>query len=72
MHMNNRKWRLVFLLSCLGFVAFPITPAFIGFDILLTHIQQGSDRIDHPDIILFCIHRVVGTENVCAGFSGTA
>jgi NADH:ubiquinone oxidoreductase subunit 5 (subunit L)/multisubunit Na+/H+ antiporter MnhA subunit len=33
---------LIFLLSCLGLVAFPITPAFIGFDILLTHIQKDQ------------------------------
>jgi NADH:ubiquinone oxidoreductase subunit 4 (subunit M) len=33
---------LVFLFSCLGLVAFPITPAFIGFDILLTHIHHDQ------------------------------
>jgi hypothetical protein len=31
-----------FLIASLGLVAFPITPAFIGFDILLTHI--GADQ----------------------------
>jgi NADH:ubiquinone oxidoreductase subunit 4 (subunit M) len=31
---------LIFLVCCLGLVAFPITPAFIGFDILLTHINE--------------------------------
>jgi NADH:ubiquinone oxidoreductase subunit 5 (subunit L)/multisubunit Na+/H+ antiporter MnhA subunit len=33
---------LVFLLCCLGVVAFPISPAFIGFDLLLMHI--GKDQ----------------------------
>ena len=33
---------LVFLFACLGLVAFPITPAFIGFDILLTHIEKDQ------------------------------
>jgi formate hydrogenlyase subunit 3/multisubunit Na+/H+ antiporter MnhD subunit len=33
---------LIFLFSCLGLVAFPITPAFIGFDILLTHIHHDQ------------------------------
>jgi hypothetical protein len=33
---------LVFLFCCLGMVAFPITPAFIGFDVLLTHIHQDQ------------------------------
>lgn len=33
---------LVFLLACLGLVAFPITPAFIGFDVLLTHIRKDQ------------------------------
>jgi NADH-quinone oxidoreductase subunit L len=32
----------VFLLACLGLVAFPITPAFIGFDVLLTHIREDQ------------------------------
>ncbi len=39
---EHPKLALVFLLSCLGLVAFPITPAFIGFDILLTHIQKDQ------------------------------
>jgi NADH:ubiquinone oxidoreductase subunit 5 (subunit L)/multisubunit Na+/H+ antiporter MnhA subunit len=33
---------LVFLFCCLGMVAFPITPAFIGFDVLLTHIHEDQ------------------------------
>lgn len=33
---------VVFLVSCLGLVAFPITPAFVGFDVLLTHINQDQ------------------------------
>jgi NADH:ubiquinone oxidoreductase subunit 4 (subunit M) len=36
------KIALVFLLACLGLVAFPITPAFIGFDVLLTHIEADQ------------------------------
>ena len=39
---EHPKLAFVFLLSCLGLVAFPITPAFIGFDILLTHIQKDQ------------------------------
>lgn len=39
---DHPKLGLVFLLSCLGLIAFPITPAFIGFDILLTHIQKDQ------------------------------
>jgi NADH:ubiquinone oxidoreductase subunit 5 (subunit L)/multisubunit Na+/H+ antiporter MnhA subunit len=33
---------LVFLISCLGLLAFPITPSFIGFDILITHIEKDQ------------------------------
>jgi NADH:ubiquinone oxidoreductase subunit 4 (subunit M) len=36
------KLALVFLFCCLGLVAFPVTPAFIGFDILLTHINKDQ------------------------------
>src|SRR5688572_9269565 len=36
------KIGLVFLLACLGLVAFPITPAFLGFDLLLTYIRQDQ------------------------------
>jgi len=36
------KIGLVFLFSCLGIVAFPITPAFLGFDLLLTYIHQDQ------------------------------
>ena len=39
---EHPKLGLVFLISCLGLVAFPITPAFIGFDILLTHIHEDQ------------------------------
>ncbi len=39
---EHPKLALAFLISCLGLVAFPITPAFIGFDILLTHIEKDQ------------------------------
>jgi NADH:ubiquinone oxidoreductase subunit 4 (subunit M) len=39
---EHPKVALVFLVSCLGLLAFPITPSFIGFDILLTHIREDQ------------------------------
>jgi NADH:ubiquinone oxidoreductase subunit 4 (subunit M) len=39
---EHPRLALVFLLSGLGLVAFPITPAFIGFDVLLTHINKDQ------------------------------
>ena len=33
---------IVFLLSCLGLMAFPISPTFIGEDLLFAHIGQGQ------------------------------
>lgn len=33
---------LVFFLSCLGMMAFPITPAFLGVDLIFTHIDTGQ------------------------------
>jgi NADH:ubiquinone oxidoreductase subunit 5 (subunit L)/multisubunit Na+/H+ antiporter MnhA subunit len=44
-HGHTHEYRglgFVFLLSCLGLVAFPISPAFIGFDLLLTHIEKDQ------------------------------
>lgn len=32
----------VFLLACLGLAAFPITPSFIGFDVLFTYIRPDQ------------------------------
>lgn len=32
----------VFLLSCLGLAGFPITPTFIGEDLIFSHIHQGQ------------------------------
>jgi NADH-quinone oxidoreductase subunit L len=31
---------LIFLLSCLGLLGFPITPTFIGIDLMFTHIRE--------------------------------
>ncbi len=33
---------LVFFLCCLGLVGFPITPTFVGVDLLLTHIHADQ------------------------------
>ena len=38
----------VFLISCLGMLGFPITPTFIGFDLLFSHI-----RTDQYALIIF-------------------
>ncbi len=35
-----RGTALVFLLACLGMAGFPITPTFIGIDLLFTHIHE--------------------------------
>lgn len=42
------KIALVFLLACLGMAGFPITPAFIGEDLVFTHIHE-----DQPALALF-------------------
>jgi NADH-quinone oxidoreductase subunit L len=39
---EHPKVALIFLFCALGLVAFPVTPAFIGFDILLTHIEKDQ------------------------------
>jgi NADH-quinone oxidoreductase subunit L len=36
------KMAFVFLLACLGMTGFPITPAFIGEDLLFTHIHENQ------------------------------
>lgn len=48
---------LVFLLSCLGMMAFPITPAFLGVDLMFTHID--TEQVDFA-LILALSFIVVG------------
>ena len=36
------KLEIIFLLSCLGLMAFPISPTFIGEDLLFSHIGRGQ------------------------------
>lgn len=37
---EQRGLGLVFLLSCLGLAGFPITPTFIGIDLMFTHVHK--------------------------------
>ena len=39
---EHREIALVFLLSCLGFSGFPITPTFIGIDLMFTHVSANQ------------------------------
>ncbi len=39
---EHPKFAFVFLLACLGLTGFPITPTFIGEDIIFTHIHEGQ------------------------------
>jgi NADH-quinone oxidoreductase subunit L len=39
---EHPKYAFVFLLSCLGLTGFPITPTFIGEDIIFTHIHENQ------------------------------
>jgi NADH:ubiquinone oxidoreductase subunit 5 (subunit L)/multisubunit Na+/H+ antiporter MnhA subunit len=39
---EHPKFAFVFLLSCLGLTGFPITPTFIGEDIIFTHIHENQ------------------------------
>ncbi len=39
---DHPKLAFVFLLSCLGLTGFPITPTFIGEDIIFTHIHEDQ------------------------------
>lgn len=39
---EHRGIAMVFLLSCLGLAGFPITPTFIGIDLLFTHIHEDQ------------------------------
>lgn len=48
---------LIFLLSCLGLMAFPITPSFLGVDLVFTYIH--TDQIDFA-IILAMSYILVG------------
>ncbi|MEK6736904.1 MAG: proton-conducting transporter membrane subunit [Pseudomonadota bacterium] len=48
---------LIFFLSCLGLMAFPITPSFLGVDLIFTYIH--TDQIDFA-IILALSYILVG------------
>lgn len=39
---EHPKLAFVFLLSCLGLLGFPITPTFIGIDLMFSHIGEGQ------------------------------
>jgi len=39
---EHPKFAFVFLLSCLGLTGFPITPTFVGEDIIFTHIHEDQ------------------------------
>ncbi len=39
---EHPKFAFVFLLACLGLTGFPITPTFIGEDIIFTHIHEDQ------------------------------
>ncbi len=39
---EHPKYAFVFLLACLGLTGFPITPTFIGEDIIFTHIHEDQ------------------------------
>lgn len=39
---RHPKFAIVFLLACLGVSGFPITPAFIGEDLIFTHIHEDQ------------------------------
>ncbi|HQR94178.1 MAG TPA: hypothetical protein PLZ97_12580, partial [Sediminibacterium sp.] len=36
----NQPGPVVFLISCLGLVGFPISPLYVGLDLLLTYIES--------------------------------
>lgn len=48
---------LIFFLSCLGLMAFPITPSFLGLDLIFTYID--TDQVDFA-IILAASYILVG------------
>jgi formate hydrogenlyase subunit 3/multisubunit Na+/H+ antiporter MnhD subunit len=39
---EHPKIALVFLIACLGVAGFPITPTFIGEDLIFSHIHQDQ------------------------------
>lgn len=45
---EHPKFAFIFLLACLGLMAFPMTPTFIGVELILTHIHE-----DQVSLIIF-------------------
>ena len=40
--VEHPKFGFIFLLACLGLIGFPITPAFIGIDLLFSQIHLNQ------------------------------
>ncbi len=52
---KHPKIALVFLLACLGVSGFPITPTFIGEDLILTHIHAEQGLLAFVIALIFII-----------------
>jgi len=39
---NHPKMAIIFLLACLGLTGFPITPTFVGEDVIFSHIHENQ------------------------------
>jgi hypothetical protein len=52
---KHPKIALIFLLACLGVSGFPITPTFIGEDLILTHIHEDQVILAFVISLIFII-----------------
>jgi NADH-quinone oxidoreductase subunit L len=53
---KHRKIAFVFLISCLGVAGFPITPTFIGEDLIFSHIHSDQALLAFIVSLIFIIH----------------
>jgi NADH-quinone oxidoreductase subunit L len=53
---KHRKIAFIFLLSCLGVAGFPITPTFIGEDLIFSHIHSDQALLAFIIALIFIIH----------------
>jgi len=63
-------WSLVLFLSFLGLVGFPITPAFVGEDLLLEHASSQHPWFAAPITVSFVINGIAAARmylRLCMG-----
>jgi NADH-quinone oxidoreductase subunit L len=69
-HEKPYAWVLSFCCPVLGLLGFPITPTFIGVDLLFSHIHENTVCIDRIYFHQFCFYRIIRAQDYARVFMG--